>query len=379
VLQQIRKTKQDFNIDDNRVFMMGFSDGASGSFNFAMCYPTDFAGFLPFNGHPGVGSSAGMHTYFVNLANRPVYVINTDEDELYPAEKKIRPMMELANEAGADLLYRIYTGIGHDFDYLETELPLIARFMENHPRTLNSRIIWESADPGRQCMWLSIDSITNEGYADWYKDYNMKLIDDRVMFGFVPDDHHTKLDYSSIDTSALFNLLEKESFHGPGVRVDNVVGDSTLCALTGIQAGDIIVKLDDKAVNTLDDADEYKQSKQRGDSVYMAILRNGEVVEFNTKFPEPTIFDLFTREKPSGRVEGYFCANRFTLRMSQVGAFTLYLYPTMVQLDQNVVVEVNGQVLYDQPVTPSPGFLLHTFSESRDRELLYVNKIHIKL
>ena len=228
-------------------------------------------------------------------------------------------------------------------------------------------------------MWLSIDSITNEGHAAWHKDYNMKLTDDRVMFGFMPDDYHTSLDYSSVDTSTLFNLFEEESFQGPGVRVDNVVGDSTLCALTGIQAGDIIVKLDDKAVNTLDDADEYKQGKQRGDSVYMAILRNGEVIEFNTKFPEPTIFDLFTRKKPSGRIEGYFCANRFTLRMSQVGAFTLYLHPAMVQFDQNVVVEVNGQVVYDQPVAPSPGFLLHTFSKSRDRELLYVNKIHIKL
>jgi poly(3-hydroxybutyrate) depolymerase len=379
VLQQVRRTKQDFNIDDNRVFMMGFSDGASGSFNFAMCYPTDFAGFMPCNGHPGVGSSAGMHTYFVNLANRPVYVINTDEDELYPAEKKIRPMMNLANEAGANLLYRIYTGIGHDFDYLLIELPLMARFMENHPRSLNSSITWESADPGRQCMWLSIDSITDEGYADWHKDYNMKLTDDRVMFGFMPDDYHTNLDYSIIDTSALFNLFEEKSFQGPGVRVDNVVGDSSLCALTGIQAGDIIVKLDDKAVHTLDDVNECKQGKQRGDSVYIAILRNGEVIEFNTAFPEPTIFDLFTREKPSGRVEGYFCANRFTLRTSQVGALTLYLHPAMVQFDQNVVVEVNGQVLYDQPVEPSPGFLLHTFSENWDRELLYVNKIRIKL
>lgn len=379
VLQQVRTTKQDFNIDDNRVFMMGFSDGASGSFNFAMCYPTDFAGFLPCNGHPGVGSSAGMHTYPVNLANRPVYVINTDEDKLYPAEKEIRPMMELANEAGADLLYRIYTGIGHDFDYLLIELPLMAHFMENNPRSLSSHIIWESADPGRQFMWLSIDSITTDGHADWYMDYNMKLTDDRVMFGFMPDDYHTSLDYSSIDTSAFFDLFEDESFQGPGVRVDNVVGDSSLCALTGIQVGDIIVKLDDRAVNTLDDVDEYKHSKQRGDSVYMAILRNGQVIEFKTKFPEPTIFDLFTRKKPSGRVEGYFCANRFALRTSQVGAFTLYLHPAMVQFDQNVVVEVNGQVVFDQSVKPSPGFLLHTFSENRDRELLYVNKIHITL
>jgi len=380
VLQQIRATKQEFNIDDDRVFMTGFSDGASGSFNFAMCYPTEFAGFLPFNGHPGVGSAAGgMHTYFVNCANRPLYVINTDEDELYPAETKIRPMMELANEAGADLLYRIYTGIGHDFAYLETELPLIAKFMDNHPRSLNPRIVWESADPGRQCMWLSIDSITDEGHTDWYKDYNMELIDDRVAFGFMPDDYHTELDYTAIDTVALFGLFEEGSFQGPGVRIDNVVGDSTLCALTGLIAGDIIVKLDGASVNTLDDVNTYKQGKKRGDSVYIAVLRDGKVMEFTTKFPDPTTFNLHTRVKPSGRIEGFFCANTFALRTSQVGAFTLYLHPDMVQFDQNVIVKVNGRVVYDQPVAPSPGFLLYNFAQNRDRELLFVNKIHIKL
>ncbi len=380
VLQQIRKTKQEFNIDDDRVFMAGFSDGASGSFNFAMCYPTDFAGFLPFNGHPGAGSAlGGMHTYFVNLANRPVYVINTDEDELFPAETKIMPMMELANEAGADLLYRIYTGIGHDFDYFDTELPLMAKFMASHPRSLNPRIVWESADPGRQCMWLSIDSITGEGHADWYKDYNMELIDDRVAFGFMSDDYHTRLDYTAIDTVAFLGLFEERPFQGPGVRIDNVVGDSTLCALTGLIAGDIIVKLDDLPMNTLDDVKTYKQGKQRGDSVYIAILRDGKVMEFNTKFPDPTTFDLHTRKKPSGRIEGYFCANTFTLRTSQVGAFTLYLHPHMVQFDQNVVVEVNGRVAYNQIVVPSPGFLLYNFAQNRDRELFFVNKIHIRL
>lgn len=380
VLQQIRKTKQVFNVDDDRVFMTGFSDGASGAFNFAMCYPTTFAGFLPFNGHPGVGSAAGgMYTYFVNCANRPVYVINTDEDELYPAETKIRPMMELALEAGADFMYRIYTGIGHDFDYLESELPRIARFMENHPRSLNPHIVWESADPGRQCVWLSIDSITNEGHADWYRDYNMKLVDDRVAFGFMPDDYYTTLDYTVVDTAALFGLFEQKSFPGPGVRIDNVVGDSTLCALTGLIAGDIIVKLDDMQVNTLDDVDAYKRGKKRGDSVYIAVLREGAVMEFATKFPDPTTFDLHIRERPSGRIEGYFCANKFTLRTSQVGAFTLYLHPDMVQFDQNVVVEVNGRVVYDQSVVPSPGFLLYNFAQNRDRGLLFVNKIHIRL
>ena len=130
ILRQIRVTKREYNIDDNRVFMTGFSDGGSASFLFAMSYPSYFAGFLPLNGHPGVGSEVGkIQTYFVNLFNRPMYVINTDEDGLYPADE-IHDMLELAYEAEADIFYRIYTGIGHEFDYAEEELPRMVSFME---------------------------------------------------------------------------------------------------------------------------------------------------------------------------------------------------------------------------------------------------------
>lgn len=178
ILQQIRVTKREYNIDDNRVFMTGFSDGGSGSFLFAMSYPSYFAGFMSLNGHPGVGSEVGkIQTYFVNLFNRPVYVINTDEDELYPADE-IRDMLELAHEVGADIFYRIHTGIGHEFDYAEEELPRMVSFMENNPRHLRPLVKWESAYPDLECMWLRIDSISGQGYAAWYKDHNMEIVDD---------------------------------------------------------------------------------------------------------------------------------------------------------------------------------------------------------
>ncbi len=356
VLQQIRNTKQYYNIDDNRVFMTGFSDGGSGSFVFALCYPSYFAGFLLLNGHPGAGSWGGIQTYFINLVNRPIYVINTDEDELYPAEK-MRTMMELAHSAGANVLYRIYTGIGHDFDYADEELPLMAQFMETHARSLGPVIKWESADSGFGCNWLTIDGVTDEGHANWYEDHNMELVDDRVLFGFFPDDN----------------------FEGDGVRVDKIMGDSTLCAVVGIQEGDVIVKLDDLSITSLDDVNNYKDGKALGDSVEITIVRGEETLTFNGQFPGPRKYNLFIRDRPSGRIEGYFSGNKFSFRTSQVGAFTIYIHPDMVQLNQNVVVEVNGKTVYDKKVIASSEFLLKNFLEHRDRALLYVNKVLIDL
>jgi hypothetical protein len=357
VLQQIRLTKQYFNIDDNRVFMTGFSDGASGAFLFAMNYPTDFAGFIPLNGHPGVASiDGGIHTYFINLFNRPLYVINTDEDRFY-LSKEITPMIELAQRAGANILYKIYSGIGHSFDYADEELPLIAKFMETHPRVLPSVIKMETADPGIGCMWLSIDSIMSEGHAEWYQDYNMKVVDARVMFGFIPD----------------------ETYEGIGVRVEKVVGDSTLCAILGIQEGDILVKLGENRIINLDDVNQYKENKECGDSAHITILREGNELSLSGVFPGPTIYDLFRREKPSARGEVYYRGNTFSIRSSQLGGFTIYIHPEMVKLDQNIVIELNGKQVFDKRVTASPEYILRTFLENRDRELLYVNEISVIL
>lgn len=359
ILDQIRITKRKFNIDDNRVYMTGFSDGASASFFFAMSYPNDFAAFIPLNGHPGVGSiDFNIQNYFVNLYNRPLHVVNTDLDQLYP-DKDIRPMMELAQKAEANLIYRIYTGIGHDFDYAPQEIPLILKFIETHPRNLHPSVIkWETAYPKLgQCMWLSIDKINPTGQADWHQDHNMELVDDRVMFGFVNDDNYS----------------------GPGVKIGKIVGDSSLCKVLEMKEGDIILKLDQQAVDSINEVRAYKEDKKCGDSVEITMLRDSSEIVLKGKFPGPFHFNLFKRDLPSARAEASFCGNRFYIKGSQLGAFSIYIHPEMVQLDQNVVIYVNKEKVFDDKVQPSSEFILRDFMKNRDREMMYVNKVTIDL
>ena len=99
VLNIIRETKRNFNIDDEKLWMTGFSDGASGSFHFAMTEPTDFAAFFPLCGDMGVGAQdGGNHLYPNNMSNVPLYVINTDEDYIYPSSRMIKTI-DMAKEA----------------------------------------------------------------------------------------------------------------------------------------------------------------------------------------------------------------------------------------------------------------------------------------
>ncbi len=359
VLSQIKTLKQNFNIDDNRVYMTGFSDGGSGSFFFAMALATDFAGFIPLNGHPGVASINGeLHTYFVNLSNSPLHVINTDLDPLYPAYD-FKPAMDTAIIAGADLMYRIYTGICHDFTYAEDEMPRIENFMENHIRNPRPvKIVLESSDRefGRY-MWLEIDSIDNTGHAQWYQDYNVDLVNRRLLFGFFHD----------------------QEFEGPGVRVADTVGEGTLCSVLGILPGDIFIECEGITIDDIEDLGEYKSTKERGDSTEIVILRDGEKITLLGKFSDPEIYTLLRRDLPSGRIEAFFCANEFHVKTSQVPAFSIYLDPEMVQLNQNVKVFVNDKLLFDQIIEPNIGFILNNYLENRDRSLLYVNKITIYL
>ncbi len=356
VLSQIRISKRTYNIDDDRIYMTGFSDGGSGSFFFSMCHPTDFAAFLPLNGHPGVASiDGGIQTYFANLFNRPVSVINTDKDALYP-DRKIRPMIKLAIEAGANLIYRIYTDIGHEFKYATKEIPIMLKFMETHPRIANPPTIkWETVDRSiGRCMWLSIDKVEPGEQADWHSDHNIELVDDRLIFGFVPDD----------------------KYEGEGIKMAKVV-DSTFCGLAGAKQGNVVIKVGNNNVDKINVLNDYKSKKKRGDPAEITILRDGKKIELKGYFPPPKKYMLFRREKPSARAEATFYGNSFHIRVSRLATFTIFIHPDMVQLKQNVVIYVNGEKIFDEKVEPDIEFMLRNFLENRDRELLYINKISI--
>ena len=141
---QLLTVKREFNVDDDRLYMIGYSDGASAGFCWAMLEPTWFAGFIALSGHLGVGSLDGdMPTYAGNLINTPLYAVTSFDDQLYPSAR-MRGTLEMALEAGGDILYREQEG-PHDFSYAEAELPLITSFIERHPRDpFVPRLAWET-------------------------------------------------------------------------------------------------------------------------------------------------------------------------------------------------------------------------------------------
>jgi predicted esterase len=354
----VRTVKRRYNVDDDRIYMAGFSDGGSAAFLHAMVDPTDYAAFVALNGHMGVGSvDADLPTYAPNFYNAPVYAVTTFDDSLYPSAK-MRGSIEMAVEAGGDITYRELPG-EHDFmDYAESELPRIYEFLNGNPRDrFPERIVWEAAVPefGR-CRWFSVDRVLPVDAAEWHKDYNAIMVDDRKTIGFIHDD----------------------GFGGRGVKITKVL-DDTVAEDIGLAEGDVLVAADGAAIEDIYDLDAWKETISRGDDITLTVDREGETLILESRFPAPQNYFLFKREVPSAKAVVAYADNRINVKGSRLGAFTVYVHPDMIDLNRNLMIAVDGETVFDAKIEPDVGYMLSNFLEDRDRKTLYVAEVKINL
>ncbi len=359
VRDQIRKVKRAYNVDDDRVWMTGFSDGGSGSYGFAMLSPDDFAAFVPLCGHLGVAGLVGEYeTYAPNLRNTPVYAVNTDGDGLYPSAEMAR-IVAMAAGAGAEISFREYRGFGHTMDFLPLDILRIARFLEERPRdSFQPRIYWETADPEvGSCRWFRIAAVHPWEAADWHRDHNTILVDRRITFGFMADN----------------------AYEGPGIRVDRLADGDTPARRAGLQADDLILACNDYPTPDLRSLNEFKETLSLGDPFSMLVQRDGRTLEIRGRLPEPGSRFLFPRKAPSAAARVQAIGNRIIVEGSRLSSFALRVHPEMFQVDHQVVIEVDGAIVYDEVVEPDVEYMLRNFLEHRDRRLLYIAEIRIDL
>ena len=165
----LRSLKQHYNVNDNKVIMTGVSDGGTGAYFFAFLQPTEWAAFVPFIGHPGVLSNprAGVsHPIdFSNLKGKPLYIVNGENDRLYPA-RAILPYISEMEEANADVQFTIIPNGGHNLDWMPEHRAKIDRFKESTVRDpLPDSVRWTAAFTNRynRNHWLIIDQLRSEG------------------------------------------------------------------------------------------------------------------------------------------------------------------------------------------------------------------------
>lgn len=281
----LKEIKTALNVDDNKVFMAGHSNGATGSFSYWMKQSTPFAGFFGFNTQPKVYTGG---TFLTNGLNRFFVNFSTDQDYYYPPQAN-DSLQILATSLHLEYEDYRYKGFPHsfpNFDESETAYQLLFNKIKTRQRNpFPEEISWETDD-------------TRYGRMDW-------------------------LDILELDT-----LAQRAEWH----RNINFGIHKWL---------------------------EYDDKK-----------------ELVTKDVNRMAFDF---PRKSGTVNAKFDNNIFSIKTSCVKAFRIYISPEMINMKQPVSVYVNGERVFREKIKYDDEFMMSSFEQNKDRTLLWVNYIDIRL
>jgi predicted esterase len=162
ILDEVKRT---YNVDENRVYLTGISDGGTGAYFMAFRDTTPWASFLPLNGHMIVlanpNTEADGDVQPSNAANKPFFIVNGGRDPLYPT-RSVEPYIDLLQKLGTVVVYHPQPEAGHNTDWWPTERQSFEKFVHDHPRDpLPDHVTWETerTDRYNRAHWLVIDEL----------------------------------------------------------------------------------------------------------------------------------------------------------------------------------------------------------------------------
>jgi predicted esterase len=159
--RQIRFAKSIFNLDDNRVFIGGHSDGATGSFWFAVNNRTDFAAFFGFAQMPKTFLGKA---FIRNLANeQKLFSLNGEKDDLFPFAP-ISKANEQAKSANANWKLASIKNGGHNFmgDFPNQVNEFYAELLREKRNPLPTNLFWQTdSENSKANYWLKITKLSS--------------------------------------------------------------------------------------------------------------------------------------------------------------------------------------------------------------------------
>jgi dienelactone hydrolase len=109
----VRLLRQLVNVDNNRLFLSGHSNGATGVFSYLLRQPSDFAGFYGFNTQPKIRTGG---SFLINAQNRSFYAVAVEKDYYYPTPA-LDTLTLIAQKIGINFTTKTYRGFPHWFPY----------------------------------------------------------------------------------------------------------------------------------------------------------------------------------------------------------------------------------------------------------------------
>ncbi|MBO9565204.1 MAG: hypothetical protein J7621_20680 [Niastella sp.] len=172
ILAAIRTTKSLYNIDDDRVYIGGHSNGGTGAFWFALNKATTFASYYAMCQNP---VSYTGNTPLINLSNKQRFIgLSAVKDETFNIDY-VNDIVQYARQQGANWT-NFTAAAGHGLPY---STPDSIYFLFDTLQTLRRdpaprQLTWETEDVRNgQYFWMEITALdTFADKAAWHQELN---------------------------------------------------------------------------------------------------------------------------------------------------------------------------------------------------------------
>ncbi len=302
LMSEIKTTLEKFNINKDKVFLSGFSDGGSGVFYLSMTKPMPFAGFIAMNGSLKVAEQLGELDIFPgNTNNKPFYIINTKGDFLYPLNQ-ITPTIEYLERFNQNISFKTPEG-NHEMNYLKDEQTHLIAFINKHSNANNKIVSWETSTPiNNPESWVSIKEIDSTMSAkDWHQPYQLRVLNKKPFWGL-------KYDYS---------------YQGKGLKIKSFKNDTCTAKRLGAEIGDIILMMEQDSMTSPFSEFYYNTKKTAGEQTSLTVLRNGEEKLLEGKFNDAYYYRIFNSDIKSGKIIAEIKGKNLFIKASRVKSIRL--------------------------------------------------------
>jgi predicted esterase len=364
----LKRLQRDYNIDENRVALLGFSDGATGTYYQAFLNTTPWSAFVPCCGSASVLSNPKVSSdgllYAANLTNKPLFIVNTGHDRFYPLHR-VRHFIDLFQRAGCELVFREKPFFGHNLNWWDEEEESIDSFLAANPRNpYPDRLVWQTDDPSRfgRAHWLIITELGSVAGETALDDWNVLRIKP-AMLAMAPGFE-----------------LERGATDRLQVRV---VAESYPAALAGMQTGDVIEQVEGTPVTSGEQLRQLINQVTPGGRLQIQVRRGSQEQRLELTIPDVPQAEgyqqAFLRKGLSGRVELVRNGNRVDMVTRGVQQLILLISPDTFDLQQPLEVYTNGVKAYSAMVRADPAVSLRWASRDLDRSMLFAAEVTIEV
>jgi len=322
VINEVETVKKDYNIDKEKIFLSGFSDGGSGVMYIAMTKPNIFAGFISMNGHLRVAVQLGeSQVYPENMNDKPFFIINTKGDLLYPS-KKLYPIIETIKSNNSNVKFTDIDG-NHDMSYLKYLDKDIIKFIEKNSKKKLYNISWQCSKlTANTIEWITIKKIdTSQIAKQWHTNYSLNLFEDKADFGI-------KYDYK---------------YQGKGLKILGFKNNKSTAKKMKLKVGDIVYKMENDTIKNAYSPYYYMAKKKAGDKTSITALRDNKLLKFDGKFNKGYSYELFKHKSKSAKVKANYRAKVITIETSCVSELAIDFNKLSINSSKEIVVKINNK------------------------------------